>query len=214
MSLDLINPYVLRILISCRKEDSISAISKRIDLSYGWTYKWVQELAKEGTLTLTRMNIYLNEYDEFYKKTLNYLLNTFQKSPMFYYEVLNLFGVKYCFTATDSVYIWTKGSYNIARYKEYYPVFIKVKSTDRKLFEWYCKKLKLNVNKKSGIFYSISYLDDFEFEHCDSIPVDSLKSSIKFMEKNIYNFEPALEIIKELYSKKIKIKYKEMMTNV
>ncbi len=214
MSLDIINPYTLRILISCRKKDSIRAISNRINLSYGWTYKWVQDLANKGVFTLTRMNIYLNKDNEFYKKTLSYIKEIFKKSPNYYYEALGLLGVQYCFTNIDSVYIWTKGGYNIARYKGYYPIFIKLKNKDKQLFEWYCKKLNLNINKRKGIFYSVDYLDNFNADYMEKMPVDNLKDTITFMEKHKYNFEPALEMIKELYDKKIEVKYKEAITNV
>jgi len=37
MNIELLNPYVMKILISLRNQDSISSISKRIGLSYGWT---------------------------------------------------------------------------------------------------------------------------------------------------------------------------------
>jgi len=214
MDLDVINPYTLKILISCREEDSISQISKRIGLSYGWTYKWIKDLADIGVFTLTRMKIYLNKNNPFYKSTLEYINNTFKKSQRFYYEDLSLFGIDYSFTNIDAVYVWTKGGYNIARYKDHYPIFIKINSKDRKLFEEYCKKLKLNINKKSGVFYHVEYLDSFDKSYCENMPVDSLKETIEFMEKNKYNFEPALEMIKELYNKKIKVEYKEVATNV
>ncbi len=214
MNLDVINPYALKILISCREEDSISQISKRIGLSYGWTHKWIKDLADIGVFTLTRMKVYLNKNNPFYKITLEYINNTFKKSPKFYYEDLSLFGIDYSFTNIDSVYIWTKGGYNIARYKDYYPIFIKVKSKDKKLFEKYCKKLKLKINKKNGVFYQVEYLDNFDKSYCENTPVDSLNKTIEFMEKNKYNFEPALEMIKELYNKKIEVKYKEVATNV
>lgn len=214
MDLDVINPYALKILISCREEDSISKISKRINLSYGWTYKWIKDLADIGVFTLTRMKVYLNKDNQFYKRTLDYIKNTFKKSQKFYYESLSLFGIDYCFTNIDSVYIWTKGGYNIARYKDYYPIFIKINSKDKKLFEDYCKKLKLNINKKKGVFYKVIYSDNFNKEYCESMPVDNLNETIKFMEKNKYNFEPALEMINEIYNKKIKTRYKEVVTNV
>ena len=50
MKIETLNPYVIKILISLKKEDSISSISKRINLSYGWANKWVNELIKEGIL--------------------------------------------------------------------------------------------------------------------------------------------------------------------
>lgn len=214
MKLELINPHVLKILVSVRKEDSINAISDRISLSYGWTYKWVHELAKIGIFRLTRMKVYLNEKNEFYRKTLNYIRYFFSNNVQFYYEVIRIFGIKYAFTKTDAVFIWTKGGYNISRYKEFYPVFIKIRKKDRKLFESYCKRLGLRINKKIGVFYKVDYLDEFSVDYCNGIKVDSLQETIEFMKKNKYNFEPALEMIKEMYKKKIKVRYREVATNV
>ena len=57
MILDLINPHIMKIIISSRKEDSINQISKRIDLSYGWTYEWTQKLANLGVFKLSRMKV-------------------------------------------------------------------------------------------------------------------------------------------------------------
>ncbi len=211
MNLDLINPYTLKILISARKEDSINSISNRINLSYGWTYKWIQELAKIGVFKLNRMNIVLNEKNEFYKKTLNYIQNILKNDVNFYYNALQLFGIRYCFTKTDAVFIWTKGGYNIARYKKFYPIFIKINKKDKEIFKYYYKKLNI---KNKRVFYYIFYLDKFDISYCDEIPVDSLEYTIKFMQKYIYNFQPALEMIKEMYGKAIKVKYKEVSTNV
>lgn len=214
MNLDLINPYVLKILVAVRDEDSINSISDRISLSYGWTHKWVQELAKEGVFRLTRMKVYLNKNSEFYKKTLKYIKSTLYSDVQFYYEALSLFGIDYCFTKIDAVFVWTKGGYNIARYKNYYPIFIKVKEKDRYLFDYYCKKLSLKINSKKGIFYKPEFLESVELSYCDDMPVDSLDATIDFMQKNKYSFEPALEMIKEMYNKRIKVEYKEVVTNV
>ena len=214
MNLELINPYVLRILISVRNKDSINAISKRINLSYGWTHNWIKKLVNLNVLELTRMNVWLNGDNEFYRRTLKYIKEVLSNNVSFYYNALSLFGIKYCFTNTDGVFIWTKGGYNISRYKNYYPIFIKVKKENKNLFEDYCKKLGLRINKNNKIFYMVNYLDDFEVSYCDNIPVDSLNDTIKFMLKNKYNFEPALEMINEMYGKKLKVKYKEVMTNV
>ncbi len=136
------------------------------------------------------------------------------KDIQFYYNVIALFGIKYAFTKTDAVFIWTKGGYNIARYKEFYPIFIKVTKKDREAFDSYCKKLNLSLNRKNNVFYQVEYLDDFNFEYCEGIPVDGLNKTIVLMKKDRYNFEPALEMIKEMYKKKIKVKYKESITNV
>src|SRR3989344_6157575 len=141
MKIETLNTYVIKILISLRKEDSISSISKRINLSYGWTNKWVNELVKEGILKEKWRGVVLNEENESYKRITKFLKESLNKIG-FYYSALQLFGIEYCFTKTDSVYLWTDGRYNIARYREFYPIFIKINKKDYSMFKWYCEKLK------------------------------------------------------------------------
>lgn len=209
MKIELLNPHVIKIIISARKKDSISDISKRIGLSYGWTNKWVNELIKEGIFKERYKGVILQESNKTYKAILSFLKDNLDNIN-FYYSVLKLFGIKYCFTKTDAVYFWTKGGYNIARYKEFYPIFIKIKKSDYETFLDYCKKLSLRINKNKGIFYVPSILNDFQCSTIEKIPVDSLDETIKFMKSNIYNFQPALEMVKEIYGKKIKVDYKEV----
>ena len=204
----------MKIIISARKEDSMNLIARRIKLSYGWTYKWCKQLVKLGVFKESKSKLTLNEKNQFYQNTLNYIKWNFSKSVNFHYFILELFGIEYGYTKIDSVFIWTKGGYNIARYKGYYPIFIKIKEDHFKIFQEYCKKLDLKINAKKGIFYSVDILESFEISYLDDIPVDSLETTIKFMKKNIYNFQPALEMIKEMYNKKIKIDYSEVNTNV
>lgn len=209
MQIETINPHVMKIIISAKKQDSINQIAKRINLSYGWTHKWCKDLIKLGVFKEPKLKLILNEENQFYQNTLEYIKENFSKDINFHYSILDLFGIKYCFTKTDAVFIWTKGGYNIARYKEYYPIFIKIKKDQLTIFKEYCKKLSLKINTKKGVFYSIEVLDDFEISRSDTIPVDSLDLTIEFMKNNIYNFQPALEMIKEMYGKKLNIKYKE-----
>ncbi len=213
MELESINPYVMKILISAREKDSISSISKRINLSYGWTQKWISVLIKEGIFKEEWRGFNLNKNNESYKKIMNFLKKNFSKNIGFYYEVLSLLGIKYSFTKTDAVYIWTDGGYNIARYKNYYPIFIKIKESDYKIFLFYCKKLGLEINSKKGVFYVPEVIKDFTCAKKENQPVDSLDKTIEFMKRYSYNFQPALEMINETYNKKLKIKYKEMITN-
>lgn len=204
----MLNQYVIKILISLRKEDSISSISKRINLSYGWTNKWVNELIKEGILKEKWRGVVLNEDSESYKNIIKFIKENLNNTN-FYYSALELFGIDYCLTKTDAVYVWTGGRYNIARFKDYYPIFIKIKKKDYPVFLEYCKKLGLKINSYKGIFYNIEISDDIKCVRKENYSVDSLKETIRFMQENIYNFEPALEMIKESYNKKLDVKYKE-----
>jgi hypothetical protein len=209
MKIETLNPYVIKILISLRKEDSISSVSKRINLSYGWTNKWVNELIKEGILNEKWRGIVLQEDNDNYQRILKFIKESLLDIN-FYYSVLNLFGIGYCFTKTDAVYVWTEGRYNIARYREFYPIFIKIKKTDYPIFLEYCKKLGLKINANKGVFYNVEVIDGFEIIKKKDLFVEPLNDTIDFMQQNIYNFEPALEMIEEMYNKKLNIKYKEV----
>ena len=209
MKIELLNPYVIKILISLRTEDSISSVSKRIGLSYGWTYKWINELVKEGILKEKWRGVVLQERNKSYQKIMGFIKESLN-DVNFYYSALNLFGIDYCFTKTDAVYLWTEGRYNIARYREYYPIFIQIKKKDNDLFVYYCRKLGLKMNSNSGPFYSVEVLDDFKSVKKKDFFVEPLEETIIFMQANIYNFEPALEMIKEMYGKKLDTKYREV----
>jgi DNA-binding Lrp family transcriptional regulator len=211
MNIEVLNPYVIKILISVRKKDSISSISQRIGVSYGWTHKWVKELIKEGILKEKWRGLALQENNKSYQAILKFVKNNVSETGL-YYTAINLFGIDYSFTKTDAVYIWVEGKYNIARYKEFYPIFIKIKTGDYPLFEWYCKKLGLKINAKKGAFYVPEKVTKIASVKKDDYRVDSLNETIAFMKDNIYNFEPALEMIDEMYKKGLHITYKEMNT--
>ena len=209
MDIESINPYVIKILISVRKEDSISSISKRIGLSYGWTHKWTTELIKEGILKEKWKGVVLQENNKSYQEILKFIRNNVSETSL-YYSILNLCGIEYCFTKTDAVYIWTEGRYNIARSREFYPIFIKIRPKDYSIFKWYCKKLNLKINAKRGIFYAPEIIDKFKSAKKGEYFIEPLDETILFMNKNRYNFEPALEMINEMYKKGLVVKYKEI----
>lgn len=208
------NPHVMRIVISARDADSINAISQRINLSYGWTYYWVKRLTDTGVFEASRTKLSLRKDSPFYRRILDFIRDNFKDDVSFHYSVLSLFGIKYCFTKTDAVFVWTNGGYNIARFKDYYPIFIRVAEADRGICEYYCRKLHLRVSQKKSIFYDIEFKRDFEVAHHKDVPVDPLRDAIRFMEENRYNFEPALEMVQNLYKKKLGVKYQEAVVNV
>ena len=214
MNLEILNPHVMKIVISARDKDSIRSIAKRIGLSYGWTYYWTQQLISSGLFKRKNNRIFLDKTNRLYKELIGFVKRNFKNDISFRYYALGLFGIKYSFTKTDAVFIWTKGGYNISRYKEFYPIFIKVRKIDLELFASYCKKLGFKINSNRHVFFSVDILEDFKVYNLNGMPVDSLEETIKFMKDNIYNFEPALEMIQEMYNKKLKIRYKEIKTNV
>ncbi|MBI4182238.1 MAG: hypothetical protein HY520_04700 [Candidatus Aenigmarchaeota archaeon] len=204
MRVEICNPYVMKMAIAARSVDSISAISKRIGLSYGWTYKWALELEKVGMLQRSGKKVILHQENPFYRQVVGFLRAAFGNDVGFRYRALAWFGVKYCFTGTDAVVVWTQGGYNIARYRGFYPIFIRVKESDRQAFAFCAAKLG-----KGGVFYKPEFSEDFRAVMHEGVPVDSLDATVAFMKKYRYNFEPALEMIQDRYGRRLGVQYRE-----
>jgi len=211
--LEILNQHIIKILVAIRKGDSIRQISKRINLSYGWTYYWCGQLEKKGVLKKEGKKIFLVEND-FYKEVIKFISVIIKKDLALHYSIISLFGLKYAFCFTDAVFVWTKGGYNIARSKENYPIFIKICEDNLPFWKFYFEKLSLpytyipNLRKK-GIYYVLDVVkEDFFVDSVDNIPVIPLQECIDFMRKYIYNFEPAIEMIQEMYDKELGVRYR------
>ena len=124
--LELINPYIAKILVSAKSGDSIRSISKKIQESYGWTYKWVLELENIGAIARKKQEVYINKDNRFYKYAAKFVKDSLSSNLRLNdaYLLPNLTGLEYIFTSIDAVFIWTKGGYNIGRSKNSYPIFI------------------------------------------------------------------------------------------
>ena len=214
MDIGIINPHTMKIIIAARPKDSIRAIAQRIGVSYGWTHYWMQQLISAGAFRKTGRGVAAQEQHPFYQGTIRYINESFSKSVSFHYSVLAYFGIVYRFVGRDAVFVWTNGGYNIGRSRDHYPISITVRSTDRPLFRYYGGKTGLRTRAARGIFYDVVFADDFPIAHCSGIPVEPLGDTIRFMKDNIHHFEPALEMVAEMYGKKTGVQYKEAVTNV
>lgn len=214
--LDLINPYVAKIVIAARAGDSIRQTSKKINESYGWTYKWISELEEIGVIRRKKQEIYIDKNNKFYRDMAKLIKNSLKDNLKLSdaYLLPNLSGLEYIFTNTDAVFIWTKGGYNIGRSKDSYPIFIEVLETEKKAWEKFFSKLNIKYafrnERKKGIYFIISVSKSIEKEYCEGTPVLPLTKTVELAERYSFNFQPALEMLDELYNLKIGIKYAEL----
>ena len=137
------------------------------------------------------------------------------------YNLVKEARMKYAFTGPDAVFFWTKGGYQADRFFGFYPIHMKIRKTDlKKWIKFFISKgMRFHVNDKPvketlfGLFYVLYTEDNFKSEYVEEYPVSSLKETIDFCNKNIYTYEPALELLDEMYSLKLKVRYKETKTN-
>ena len=211
--LELINPHVAKILIAAKDGDSVRQISIKIKESYGWTYKWVLELEKLGILRRDKQEVFINKENNFYRGMLKICTNLLKSNLSLGDAYLwpNLTGMEYGFTSTDAVFVWTKGGYNIGRGMESYPIFIEILEKDKiawqKYFDQFFISYVFKNERKKGIYFVISMADNIEKEYCEGIPVLPLAKTVEWAKKYSFNFEPALEMLDQLYDLKIGVKY-------
>ncbi|MEK6983780.1 MAG: hypothetical protein AABX33_04360 [Nanoarchaeota archaeon] len=210
---ELINPYIAKILVSAKDGDSVRNISKKIQESYGWTYKWILELENIGVIARKKQEVYINKNCRFYKDIAKFIKGSLVSnlSLIDAYLLPNLMGLAYIFTGIDAVFIWTKGGYNIGRSKTSYPIFIEILEKDKNAWKKYFSKLDLTFTfkneRKKGIYFVVSLSKTIEEEYCENMPVLSLAKTIEWAKKYSFNFQPALEMLDEMYNLKIGIKY-------
>lgn len=134
------------------------------------------------------------------------------------YDLMRQIKLKYSFTGPDAVFLWTKGGYQVGRFFGFYPIYLKILSSDLKKWKQILKSKNIRFYIEGerlretyfGIFYVLIPEKDFRREKIDDYYVDSLKQTVKFCKQNIYQYEPALEMLNEMYGLEIRVRYREV----
>ena len=138
------------------------------------------------------------------------------------YGLLKQAQMCYALTGPDAVFFWTKGGYQVGRFFGFYPIHLKVEKKDligwKKFFR--LRRRKVYVKDQGsrqtlfGVFYVLYPEVDFEVEEVNGYCVSSLRETVEFCQDNIYSYEPALEMLDEMYGLGLNLKYMEAKTNV
>jgi len=137
------------------------------------------------------------------------------------YDLLNQANMKYALTGPDAVFFWTKGGYQADRFFGFYPIHLKVRKIDLRRWKDFfsSRRKRFHIEGQPvgetlfGLFYVLYPKADFRTEEVEGFHVDSLKDTVDFCQKNIFTYEPALEMLDEMYNLGLKIAYRESKTN-
>jgi len=137
------------------------------------------------------------------------------------YDLLKEVDMSYALTGPDAVFLWTRGGYQVDRFFGFYPIHLKVKREELERWRRFfgSRKRRFQVNGQPiketlfGLFYVLYPEDDFRAEKINGFNVIPLKETVEFCQRHIYSFEPALEMLNEMYSLGLKVMYKEAKTN-
>lgn len=194
-----------KIALALKDGDSILSISRRTGASYGWTHKWIGRLEEVGALESKRgsgMKIKDREFIEEFRELARSILRR-RLELKDAYLLPNFSRMKYAFTETDAVFIWTKGGYQVGRSKSNYPIFIEVLDRDLKRWREFFKEFSVDFGvgerREEGIHFVLYPKKDFKSEWLENASVIPLKETINWAEKHEFSFQPALEMLDEMY---------------
>jgi hypothetical protein len=176
--------------------------------------KILHDMTKKGLLERVGWGKYkVNSSEEYLAKRTNIAGS---------YDLLKEANMRYALTGPDAVFFWAKGGYQADRFFGFYPIHLKVEKQD--LSKW---KRFFNSRKKRfyiegtpskqtlfGVFYVLYPKVGFEAEELSGFCVTPLRETVGFCQKNIYSFEPALEMLDEMYRLGLNVRYMEAKTNV
>jgi hypothetical protein len=176
--------------------------------------KVLHDMAKKGLLERSGRGIYkVNSSEQYLAKKMNVSRA---------YELLNEAHIDYALTGPDGVFFWTKGGYQVDRFFGFYPIHLKVRKDDLRKWERFFESRKQRFHVKDrpiketlfGLFYMLYPEKDFRSEKVEAFRVDSLRDTVEFCQSKIYSYEPALEMLDEMYGLGLKLEYKEAKTNI
>ncbi len=133
------------------------------------------------------------------------------------YELVGKAGMDYAFTGPDAVFFWTKGGYNVDRFFAFYPVHLKVRESDLDRWKRFfrARGRRFHVSGEPvretlfGTFYVLYPEEGFEADEVQGFKVVPLDETVEFCMRNIYSYEPALEMLDYMYRLGLDARYRE-----
>lgn len=169
--------------------------------------KVLHDMARKGLIKHLEYGKYRVEPLDDYVKTKNDVKGA--------YELLRKAVYPYALADVDAVFAWTHGGYNVGRFFGCYPIHLKVRENDLEKWKGFFRKngrrvfLAGRTPKETvfGVFYLLHPTKRIESETVEGLKVEPLKETIEFAKKNVYAYEPALEILDKEYKLGLGIKY-------
>lgn len=216
--LELVNEYVAKIVLAAEDGDSIRRISGKIGASYSYTYEWVERLEEAGVVERDGGVHVVDEAFADAFRTVAQEVMARELTVTDAYMLPNFASLQYRYTRTDAVFIWTKGGYQIGRSRDDYPIFIDVLEDDvdawKRFFDDFSVAYSVGERRDEpdGIYFVIFPCDDFTAEWFEQAFVTPLDETVTWAQQYKANFQPALEMLDEMYDLGLGITYRERST--
>ena len=214
MGLKFVNRHVAKILLAVEDGDSINRVSEKIDTSYSYTYEWVTRLEEIGVLERhdgIRVvdDAFVDAFEEVARIVVRRHLDLSDA-----YLLPNYAGLDYRYAKTDAVYVWTKGGYQIGRNRADYPIFIDVYEEDLERWDAFFRSFGVETSigerpETAGIHFVLFPRREMQIDRVESASVAPLDETVTWAESYRANFQPALEMLDEMYDLDLGVEYSD-----
>lgn len=217
MGFEFVNSFVAKILLAAEDGDSVNRISQKIGASYSYTYEWIDQLEEIGILDRDNgVHIQDTELAEEYRSLAAAVLKR-DTDLEDAYLLPNFSGMDYRFSSIDAVFVWTKGGYQISRNQRDYPIFIDVHEDDvpewQRFFTEFGQESTIEdriEEGEPGVYFVLNpQKSGFESEWVENSRVMTLEETVEWMQKYEVNFQPALEMVDNMYDLGLGVTYRE-----
>lgn len=200
-----------KIVLATQRGDSINRVANKIDISYSWTYDWIERLADADIIANTDDGVRVVDHElrQQYAEMMAALYTRDTITQADAYVLPHFAEMEFAYTEIDAAYVWTHGGYQVARSHDDYPVFIHVhdRDVDRWLafFEQYGIEATINdrpdPHEVDGNVHYVLFpaMDGISIDWVEGNPVIPLDDAVAQMTQNRPAYEPALEIIANEY---------------
>jgi DNA-binding Lrp family transcriptional regulator len=200
-----------KIVMAANRGDSINRIANKVNISYSWVYDWMGRLEAENIISNTDNGIRILDHElrQQYAEIMAALYSRDTISQEDAYVIPHFAGMEFAYTEIDAAYVWTEGGYQIARSHDDYPVFVAVH--DRDIERWIAFFQQFGATATiderpdaSDVAGNVRYVvfpraDGIDVEWVGGNPVIPLEEAVELMTENRPAYEPALEMIAEMY---------------
>jgi DNA-binding Lrp family transcriptional regulator len=197
-----------KVVLAASPGDSVRRVSQKIDEPYETVRQKVKRLEEAGIV----------ETDEGIRVTAPSVKDSIYQSaaagarvsPPSVQEayILPHFADRpFAFTRIDAVYVWTHGGYQVARSADDYVIFVAVEEPAywKNFFADFgmpANDERKSINEiEAAVQFVVEERDKVEPEWIEGQPVISLDETVEYMRDNFAQFQPALEMLDEMYDK-------------
>jgi len=194
-------------LLAAEPGDSVRRVSQKIDEPYETVRQKVKRLEEGGIVeTDNGIRVTAPSIEKSIYQSASAGARVSPPSPREAYVLPHYTNRPFSFTRIDAVYVWTHGGYQIARSLDDYAVFVAVEESA--YWKNFLADFGLPVNEErqpveeidGSVQFVVEERDELESDRVEGQPVIPLNETVEYMQENFAQFQPALEMIDEMYN--------------